>query len=66
MSVLTSVKVHALASFDPIKESYEGKFSVVLRWYDNRLRKAVKIEIIINVQSFQKQFLNFKFKLVLP
>ena len=33
----TSVKVHSLAAFDPIKASYESKFSLTLRWSDSRL-----------------------------
>ena len=35
--VFSSVRIHSMASFDPVESSYESKFSVLLKWYDPRL-----------------------------
>ena len=37
VKVFSSVRLHSMASFDPVESSYASKFSVLLRWRDVRL-----------------------------
>ena len=37
LPVLVSIRLHALKTFDPVKASYQSKFTVSLKWKDSRL-----------------------------
>ena len=38
VTVYSSMRLHSLASFDPVESSFQSKFSVLLKWRDSRLQ----------------------------
>ena len=37
LGILSSITIHSLASFDPVNQSYDVQFTVLLKWFDARL-----------------------------
>ena len=62
-----SVTIHAISSFDSVYGTYEGKFTVNLKWFDSRLvfanlRDAPKVNGFRPDEIGQIWFPHFKFE----
>ena len=67
MNISFSVTIHAISSFDSVYGTYEGKFTVNLKWFDSRLvfanlRDAPKVNGFRPDEIGQIWFPHFKFE----